>query len=237
MTDTIRGPFQERSRASMERMLAAAAEILETKNFDTLSVNEVVEKAGTSVGAFYGRFADKEALLQALDERFFSEFEEGIEELMEPSRWRERSLDFVVLDVTRFLVGTYGRNRGLLRSLNLKARLSGDERFRKRENRAWNELFPLLQRTFLERGNEIGHPDPRLATRLGFQQLFFGMREILLWEPLRGSQPYDPELLICELSRSFLSYLGVKTPSTWGSGRTGSGGAAAGSKKGGKRDE
>jgi AcrR family transcriptional regulator len=107
----------------MERMLAAAAEILETKNFDTLSVNEVVEKAGTSVGAFYGRFADKEALLQALDERFFSEFEEGIEELMEPSRWRERSLDFVVLDVTRFLVGTYGRNRGLLRSLNLKARL------------------------------------------------------------------------------------------------------------------
>ena len=212
MTDKIRDPIQERSRETMNRVLAAAAEILETKSFDELSVGEVVRRAGTSVGAFYGRFGDKESLLQALDERFFMEFERGIDALMEPSRWRGKPLAFIVRDLTRFLVETYGRERGVLRSLNLKARLSRDERFRKRENRAWNELFPHLQRILLARGAGIRHPDPALATRLGFQQLFFGMREILLWEPLRGSAPYDQELLIGELSRAFLAYLGARAP-------------------------
>jgi AcrR family transcriptional regulator len=206
----VQQPQQARSRESMNQMLDAAAQILETKTFEELTIAEVVQQAGTSVGAFYGRFKDKDGLLQALDERFFQEFEEAITALLTPSNWAGKSISYIIEGVTRLLVQTYSKQKGVLRSLNLKARLYGDTRFKKREQRAWTELFPRLQNALLAHQNEILHPNPSLATRLGFQQLFFTMREILLWEPLRDDIPYVEEELIAELTRAYLAYLGVQ---------------------------
>jgi len=39
--------------------------------------------------------------------------------------------------------------------------------------------------------------------------MFFSMREIILWEPLREEAPYPTDQLIEELSRAYLAYLGV----------------------------
>jgi AcrR family transcriptional regulator len=206
----VQQPQQARSRENMSQMLDAAAQILETKTFEELTIAEVVQQAGTSVGAFYGRFKDKDGLLQALDERFFQEFEEGITALLTPSNWAGKSISYIIEGVARFLVAMYSKQKGVLRSLNLKARLYRDTRFKKREQRAWNELFPRLQDTLLSHQAEMNHPNPSLATRLGFQQLFFTMREILLWELLRDDVPYAEEELIAELTRAYLAYLGVQ---------------------------
>jgi AcrR family transcriptional regulator len=49
----IQQPQQTRSRETMKLILEAAAQILEEKNFEMeLTIAEVVQKAGTSVGAF-----------------------------------------------------------------------------------------------------------------------------------------------------------------------------------------
>jgi len=208
----VQQPQQTRSRETMSKMLNAAAQILETKTFEELTIAEVVQQTGTSVGAFYGRFKDKDALLQALDERFFQELEEAITALLTPSNWAGKSISYIIEGVTRLMVQTYSKDKGVLRSLNLKARLYGDPRFKKREQRAWNELFPRLQDTLLSHQDEITHPNPSLATHLGAQQMFFTMREILLWEPLREDVPYDNEELIAELTRAYLAYLGVQEP-------------------------
>jgi AcrR family transcriptional regulator len=206
----IQQPQQARSRETMGQILDAASQILETRTFEELTIAEVVQQAGTSVGAFYGRFTDKEGLLQALDERFFQEFEADISAMLTPSHWVGKSMASIIEDVTRLLVHTYSKDKGVLRSLNLMARLKGDARFKKREHHAWNELFPRLQETLLTHQEEMTHPNPRLATRLGFQQLFFTMREILLWEPLREDVPYNHEILIAELTHAYLAYLGVQ---------------------------
>ncbi len=194
----------------MIQILDAAAQILETKTFDELTVAEVVEQAGTSVGAFYGRFRDKDGLLQALDERFFEEFEARFEALLATPGWAEQPLARLVRDAVAFIVTTYSHDQGVLRSLNLKGRLHGDSRFREREQRAWDELFPRLQAILLAHQGEMSHPDPRLATRLGFQQMFFAARELLLWEPVRGGHVYPADELVRELTRAFLAYLGAE---------------------------
>jgi AcrR family transcriptional regulator len=206
----VQPPQQARSRETMTQILDAAARILETKTFEDLTLTEIVQQAGTSVGAFYGRFKDKEGLLHALDERFFEEFERGVQDLLSRPGWSQAPLGQVVRDLTCFLAQTYERQKGLLRSLNLKARLYGDSRFKERERRAWDELFPQFQDILLRRADEIRHPNPALAVTLGFQQLFFALREILLWEPLRGGQPYDMDVLVDELSRAYLAYLGIQ---------------------------
>lgn len=205
----IQQPQQARSRKTMNQILNAAAKILEIKNFQDLTIAEVVQQANTSVGAFYGRFKDKEALLQALDERFFQEFEEAVNTLLAPTHWQDKSIAYIVEDVTRLIAHTYSKDRGVIRSLNLKARLHGDSHFMSREQRAWNVLYPRFQEILLSRRDKISHPNPALAIQLGFKQMFYCMREILLWESLRGDTPYDHEELVLELTRTYLAYLGV----------------------------
>lgn len=205
----VQQPRQARSRETMTQILDAAAQILESKTFEELTLTEVVQRAGTSVGAFYGRFKDKEGLLHALDERFFQEFERGFYDLIHQPGWAAQPLPCLIRQTVGFLAAMYGKNRGVLRSLNLKARLYGDSRFKEREQRAWNELFPQLQDILLRHQAEMTHPNPALATQLGFQQMFFALREFLLWEPLRDSTPYDEDQLADELVRAYLAYLGV----------------------------
>lgn len=217
----IQQPKQARSQETMNHILDTAAAILEHKTFDQLTVNEVVQQAGTSVGAFYGRFRDKEALLQALDARFFNRFESDFEAVQQEHDWENQPVSAIVHDVARFLVEVYQRDIGVLRSLNLKARLYGDSQFRQREQDAWDRMFPRLQRLLLKDPGAILHPDPKAATRFGFQVMFFSLREFVLWEPLReGARPGAgpnagpgsrlPAGLAAESARVFLAYLGVK---------------------------
>jgi len=206
----VQQPQQTRSRETMYQILDAAAQILESKNFEELTIAEVVQKAGTSVGAFYGRFKDKEALLQTLDERFFEEFEGAVRAILAPEYWAGKSISAIVREVTHLVVSTYSKDKGVLRSLNLKSRLTGDSDFMKREQSAWADLYPQFQRALLAHQDEISHENPKLAIRLGFQQLFYGAREILLWEPFREPVPYTNEELTAELTRAYLAYLGVK---------------------------
>ena len=70
-TRSARPPRQARSRATLDRLLDATAAVLAEKPFDEASIAEIVHRAGTSVGAFYGRFSNKDSLLDCFDERFF----------------------------------------------------------------------------------------------------------------------------------------------------------------------
>jgi AcrR family transcriptional regulator len=206
----MREPQQERSRKTLDRILDAAATILETKYFEELSVAEIVEKAGTSVGAFYGRFADKDALLDALDARYLEGFEAALLGKLHSREWNEGTLEFIVPEAVGLLVQLYDADFGLLRSLNMKARIYGDERFRIRERRAWESLYPALQDLIVVRLQAAGHPDPIRATSFGFRQMFFTMREMLLWEPLRTGEACDKRSLGKELGRAFLAYLDLR---------------------------
>jgi AcrR family transcriptional regulator len=83
---TTRAPRQARSRATFDRLLAAAAELLAERRFEEATVAELVRRAGSSVGAFYARFGSKEALFHELDERLFEAGRASWAEFLAPSR-------------------------------------------------------------------------------------------------------------------------------------------------------
>ena len=62
----VRRPVQERSRAALARIVAAATEVLVRKGNDGFSMAEVAEAAGISVGNFYRRFEGKDSIVQAI---------------------------------------------------------------------------------------------------------------------------------------------------------------------------
>jgi AcrR family transcriptional regulator len=65
-----RTPTQQRSRERVERMLAAATELIAQQGSDALRMSEVAERAGVSIGSLYQFFPDKTAIVGTLVERY-----------------------------------------------------------------------------------------------------------------------------------------------------------------------
>ena len=66
-------PKQQRSRETVDVILAATARVLVKEGFDRASTNRIAEEVGVSVGSLYQYFPGKEALLAALIERHIDE--------------------------------------------------------------------------------------------------------------------------------------------------------------------
>ena len=68
-TSGLRRPLptkQDRSRKTRDALMAATWKLLQAHPWQAISINDIVKAAGSSVGAFYSRFTDKEALLEAM---------------------------------------------------------------------------------------------------------------------------------------------------------------------------
>lgn len=65
-----RTPTQERARATVDAICAAAASLIEEGGFPALTTNAVARRAGVSITAVYAYFPDKWAIAHELFERF-----------------------------------------------------------------------------------------------------------------------------------------------------------------------
>ncbi|WP_296619107.1 TetR/AcrR family transcriptional regulator [Rhizorhabdus sp.] len=63
-------PRQQRSRAALERIVAAAMKLFAERGFEATPVSAIAAEAGVPVGTVYQRFASKSALLQTVIEGF-----------------------------------------------------------------------------------------------------------------------------------------------------------------------
>lgn len=205
----INKPQQARSQRTMTRLLDAAEALLEEKSWSALTIQDVVSRAGSSVGAFYGRFKDKDGLLHALDERYFDEMIEMIEAAVARPQWATMTLAETIAVLAQLTVELHSQKQGLMRTLILQARLVNDPRFRAREERL-NSYVPQLLALILAHCDEIQHEDPATAVQFGFLQMFYTAREMLLWPHLAESMPYQGEELAAALARAFLGYLRVE---------------------------
>jgi AcrR family transcriptional regulator len=61
-----RRPLQARSKAMVERILDAAAQVLAHGGYAQMSTNRVAEVAGVSVGSLYRYFSDKDEIFETL---------------------------------------------------------------------------------------------------------------------------------------------------------------------------
>jgi AcrR family transcriptional regulator len=79
-------PEQDRSRATVDMIVAAAARVLVKNGYDAFTTNRVAEKAGVSIGSLYQYFPNKEALLSELMRRHTIAIEEGIDAMAERAK-------------------------------------------------------------------------------------------------------------------------------------------------------
>jgi AcrR family transcriptional regulator len=100
----VRPPQQARSQLTLSRILDASETLLAEKSWEDAGVAEIARRAGSSVGAFYSRFRDKDALLVALHERFVEEAFATSVAALEETRWTGASICEIVRELVAFQV-------------------------------------------------------------------------------------------------------------------------------------
>ena len=213
----FRPPQQTRSQETLDRILDAAEAVLAEKSFTEATLAEIMERAGVTVGAFYRRFPDKDALLHLLDERFFDELHRRAEELLDEERWKGHGARDIIHEFARTGVEVYRARRGLLRSLFLRARV--DPVIQRSAQRVNADYLTRLRTLLLDpaRRHEVTHPDPSRAIALGFMMLHGALRETTVFgEIWPDHQALVERDLAAEMARLYLAYLGVRSDSSNG---------------------
>ncbi len=205
-----------RSRDTLERIASSSEELLEGRSFGQVSVSEIIERAGTSTGAFYNRFSDKRSLLLYLDDRFIERTVALWSAELDPERWDGVPLAEVVGSLVGLLVAKYRAHRGVLRAIVSYGRCRDDPEFVERAARVSRRVLGLVRELLAAHGDEIAHPDPGRAGVFGFVLVVSAIRELVLFEDLGLLLEEEaPDLagagLATELSRAYLTYLTTPT--------------------------
>lgn len=91
-SEGFRPPQQARSRASLQKVLTAAEQVLAEQGLESFTVAAVASQAGMSVGTIYRRFDGKEQLLHAVKDRLLTQLETNVRDALRSAPPDLRSL-------------------------------------------------------------------------------------------------------------------------------------------------
>lgn len=93
MTAIRRQPTQARAKERVERILAAATELIAEAGSEPMRMSEIAERAGVPIGSLYQYFPDKAAILRTLATRVMERVREGLKEGLEGIGNAKEALD------------------------------------------------------------------------------------------------------------------------------------------------
>lgn len=205
---SVAPPKQARSEQTLYRILDAAEALIREKGLAAVSIPEIVSRAGSSVGGFYGRFKDKDELLRALEERFLQRLYARVEELSRPTRWGAAPTHEIVGHCMHELVAVYRGERNMIAAF--LARAGRDPVLRAEGLRFRRDVSARITELLMARREEWTHPEPMVAIDLGVQ-LAFGLmfQHVVFGETLAGGRALSDAAIESELTRNFLLYVGL----------------------------
>ncbi|GGP61960.1 hypothetical protein GCM10009409_29670 [Shewanella saliphila] len=120
---TIFKPKQKRSQDTQQKLIDALHHCLKDKFFEHISIKELAEHAGVSVGTFYRRFKDKESLLPLLYQDFGHDLDMWVSQLeQQTSTDLTQALTLICQQTYQFLC----ERQSVFRTLHLNSRLHSD---------------------------------------------------------------------------------------------------------------
>jgi len=200
-----RKPQQARSILSMAKMLDAAEAIFAEGGDNALTVEAVVTRSKTSVGNFYGRFGDRDGLLQAMHERFLLRLG-GAAHVAVAAAGDEKTLAGAIEVYLSHLFTAAQEYRNSARFFVLHR--SADSNLRAQGIRA-NAVFAGIFTTLaLSHREEIAHADPATAIDVAWRMLFAALTQQMMFDDqeVSGVKMAQPALAR-EISCCIVAYL------------------------------
>jgi AcrR family transcriptional regulator len=206
----VRPPVQDRARRGLHRLLEATAELLADRSFDEITVDEIVERAGYTKGAFYHRFESKADLLRHLIRRLTAGALEAWDRFLAPSAWEGASLAEVSEALVRRLVAVYVRSGNVMRAFIHEVQWGADAEFRASAahlNERIRAGVVLLVRERAEQLTAHAREDPDAAVAFWLGSLAAALQSSLLWPQPGLHAPAAPSVLEQRVLRLMVPYL------------------------------
>jgi AcrR family transcriptional regulator len=194
----VKEPKQNRSRRTLERIVAASFELLATEGPEGLTVHKVVEKAESSVGSFYARFRGKDDLLDYLGERVWTEALERWNDALDGHDWSEYQMSELIQAAVSLLVDAQRSRSVYLKAIDQMPgrRAHAYDRFR-------SNVLDGVAELLLSRSVDIDHVDPQLAVRVGLNAVV----GVLDAEAKAVHERLPRELIVSECAALLTGYL------------------------------
>jgi len=149
-------PRQKRSTRTQQKILAIVEKHLLAGSFDQVTVQDLVAEAGCSVGAFYGRFANKAAAVYHFYDARCGELEVLATQILDPGR--SESLYELLAEFTQTIVKRTFAYAAIIRSDAIQFTNEADNPFTLRARRLNTELLRSLHHCLGSRETEISQP-------------------------------------------------------------------------------
>lgn len=105
-----KAPSQERSRRTVERILAAAAVVFDEAGYAGATTNDIAREAGISIGSLYQYFPHKDALLVELAHRHVDSVVAAVDAFASSTVSDTVDLDALLSDLVDVLVAQHERD-------------------------------------------------------------------------------------------------------------------------------
>lgn len=206
-----------RRRATKDRLLDAAVELLLDGSFEQASIEAIARRADCTEGAFRGRFSDKESLLRAVHERFVTDAAATADAVLAIERWEGCTIPAIIRETVAFSVQLYREREHMIRAFMV--RTGTDEEYRERSLALGRQVGELLRKLILARRKELLHPAPAIAAEFSSRLI----HSLLMVRALSGDHgetgniKLTDEQVTTELVHAVLAYLGVFSTDAWDS--------------------
>jgi AcrR family transcriptional regulator len=199
-------PRQRRSHESLERILDVAESLIRERGFDNMTIAEVVQRSGSSVGSLYARFGNKRGLLGAVQLRYHARVQNDIFAAFSGDHLRDESLRQAVTRIVAVLSRHVLSEPELFRAFVLEAVF--DPGIRVQGERTNAQRRAKVVEVLLAHRAEICHPDPERAARWFYSACMALLRErITFGEEAELSGGFSDEGLIAEMTSMVTGYL------------------------------
>ena len=208
MIELVRPPNRRDGHATLARLTESARKMLESRPFDKLKLTEVAAASDVTVGAFYARFKNKQALLEYLYQQAVEDIGTRLDQLLAQAELEK--IDFKALAWLLFngIAEIYARHFGVLRAMSIYSQQHPHLAAQKREGN--KILFERGIKTLARFVADIPHPEPEQALRMGLTFVIATLRETFVLREFTPLKQREKKLLTRELHLAFLRYLGFK---------------------------
>jgi AcrR family transcriptional regulator len=157
-------PRQDRSRATVERLLNATIGILDQSGLEGAHIPHIAKAAGMAPGNVYRRFVDKNALLRAAFLHALTQNEASQRSLFE-SQLRGASLAVSARKLANLLFEQYQQHPHFLRALSRFIDADSDQAFVREARTRIGANVALMVEVLLAHRDEIRQAQPEPALR------------------------------------------------------------------------
>lgn len=177
VAEASRVPQQGRSRASYERMLAAAEKLMVKNGNDEFTLTEVAKVGKVSIGSIYLRFDSKDDLIRAVHSRVLARIEEDQDAMMAKIVDKAATLDefaFLFVDAYAELLKLYAP---VLRPIMFRAIY--DKSISMLGRQSAEKLSQEAEQQLLRFSGEFGRPDHQRLVGNAFRMIYYTLARLL----------------------------------------------------------